>query len=375
MLDHMAWNPLTAVRRPERPPINLALQGGGAHGAFTWGVLDALLEADRFTIAGLSGTSAGAMNAVVLAHGLRVGGAAGAREALARFWTELGSGLPFDWLVVGAEDSLRLSPVARMVMRWSQAFAPHQLNPLGHDPLRELLAAQVDFDALRRHADGPRLAIAATQARSGRLKVFDNERLGIDAVLASACLPTLHQTVLIDGEPYWDGGYSANPALFPLLTDTRCATDTLMVLLAPRCMPQVPRKATEIRERAVEIAFQAAFLRELDGLQALQADAPPRWWPGGRLQRRIAQARWHLVDGAPVLAALAGETRLIAHRPFLERLRDAGRDAAHAWMAAHGDAVGRTSSITLAEVIERPASPAPDDGPPIGTDTAVQGAG
>lgn len=359
----MAWNPF-AGRAPARPAINLALQGGGAHGAFTWGVLDALLEADRFTIAGVSGTSAGAMNAVVLAQGLMTGGATGARAALARFWTALGTRLPFEWLVVEKDDVMTLNPLARLMLRWSQVFAPHELNPMGHDPLRELLQASIDFDALRRDTRGPRLAIAATQVRSGRLTVFPRERLDIDAVLASACLPTLHHTAMVDGEPYWDGGYSANPALFPLLTDPRCAADTLLVLLAPRCMPQLPRKAGEIRERAVDIAFQAAFLRELEWLQAMQLDGAARWWPGGGgLQRRIAQARWHLVDGAPTLAALPGETRLIAHRPFLERLRDAGRDAAQAWLQAHGDAVGRQGSITLGEVIEGPAAVGPAPAP------------
>ena len=332
--------------RPARPALNLALQGGGAHGAFTWGVLDALLEEDRFRIAGLSGTSAGAINAVLLAQGLMAGGAAGARAALDAFWSAVGARIPFEWLTVGSDDALAFNPLARLMLRVSQMFAPHELNPLDHNPMRALLEQQVDFTALRRH-DGPYLAIAATQVNSGRLQVFDNAALSVDTVLASACLPALHHTVVVDSEPYWDGGYSANPALMPLLRETRCATDTLLVLLAPRRHARTPRQAAEIRERAMDIAFNAPFLREAALLAELQADARARWWPASGLQRRIAQARWHLVDGAPLLASLHGETRLIAHLPFLLRLRDAGREAARAWLQQHGTAVGQRGSVDL----------------------------
>ena len=329
-----------------RPALNLALQGGGAHGAFTWGVLDALLEADRFDIAGISGTSAGAINGVLVAHGLLQGGPAAARQALDQFWSDVGARIPFEWLTVGEDDALAFNPLARMMMRFSRMFAPHELNPLGRNPLRELLLEQVDFEVLRTRP-GARLAIAATHANSGRLKVFDNASIGIDAVLASTCLPTLHHTVVVDGEPYWDGAYSANPALMPLLADAQCADDTLLVLLAPRQHARTPRSTAEIAERAMDIAFQAPFLRELDLLDALQTQAGSRWWPRSGLERRVANARWHLVDGAPTLAALRGETRLIAHLPFLQRLREAGRAEAHTWLAEGAGRVGRSSGVTL----------------------------
>lgn len=341
---------LTWRRGAARTPLNLALQGGGAHGAFTWGVLDALLEADRFTLQALSGSSAGAMNAVVLAQGLMEGGTEGARAALDRFWTAIGSHLPFEWLTTGADESPSLSPAARLLMRWTQAFAPHQLNPLDRNPLRDVLAAQVDFERLRAHHRGPRLKIAATEVNSGRLQVFERARLSVEAVLASACLPTLHHTVLVDGQPYWDGGYSANPALLPLLQDPACAHDTLLVLLAPRSHATTPRSAAEIRERAMDIAFQAPFLRELTLLHEVQSTLGQPWWPQSGLAGRLTRARWHLVDGQATLAALHGETRLIAHLPFLQRLRDAGRAEAQTWLAGPAARVGRASGVSLAQV-------------------------
>lgn len=344
----MNW---TSPLRPRRPPLNLALQGGGAHGAFTWGVLDALLEAERFEIVGISGTSAGAINGVLLAHGLVQGGPPAARAALEQFWSAVGAKVPFEWLTVGEDDTLGFNPLARLMMRLAKLFAPHELNPLGHNPLRELLNEHVDFAALRGDA-APRLAIAATHVDSGRLRIFDNAAMDIDAVLASTCLPTLHHTVVVDGEAYWDGGYSANPALMPLLAEPRCAHDTLVVLLTPRHYAQAPHSAAEIAERAMDIAFQAPFLRELELLDTLQAQARERWWPRLGQDRRMANARWHLVDGAPTLATLRGETRLIAHLPFLQRLRDAGRLAAQAWLADAAEHVGTRGGVTLRGLAE-----------------------
>ncbi len=356
----MPWpSPTLPFVSSRRPSLNLALQGGGAHGAFTWGVLDALLEADRFDIAGISGTSAGAINGVLVAHGLLQGGPAAARQSLDQFWSAVGARVPFEWLTVGEDDALAFNPLARMMMRVSKMFAPHELNPMGRNPLRDLLAEQVDFEALRTRP-GARLAIAATHANSGRLKVFDNAGMSLDAVLASTCLPTLHHTVIVEGEPYWDGGYSANPALMPLLADAQCADDTLLVLLAPRQHARTPRSTSEIAERAMDIAFQAPFLRELDLLDTLQAQARGRWWPRSGLERRVANARWHLVDGAPTLAALRGETRLIAHLPFLQRLRTAGRAAAMDWLAQGAACVGRRSGVTLQTLA---AGEAPSESP------------
>lgn len=338
----MRWIP--ALARP-RPPLGLALQGGGAHGAFTWGVLDHLLEHADLPLGAISGTSAGAMNAVALAQGLLDDGADGARGALARFWTAIGTRVPFDLFTTGEAARPGLVPAARFAMYWAQLLSPYQLNPLGLNPLREVLAEQIDFERLRA-ASPLRLFVAATHANSGRLRLFGNAELGIDAVLASACLPTLQQAVVIDGEPYWDGGYSANPALFPLV---RCGMhDLLIVSLSPMQHAATPVSVDEIRARALEFAFNASFLREATLLAEACAEARAAWWPGGRLERRLRRLRTHLIDAHDELASLPGETRLIAHLPFLESLRDLGRERARRWLEETGAQVGQRSSVDLA---------------------------
>jgi NTE family protein len=328
-------------QRPQ--PLALALQGGGAHGAFTWGVLDALLARPEVHVQALSGASAGAMNAVVLAHGLATGGREGARQALRAFWHALGTRLPFEWLTVGPAEAPGLAPHARAALQWAQWLSPYQFNPLGLDPLREIVQSHVDFERLRR-ASPVRLFVAATHAASGRLRLFREHELSAQALLASACLPGLHHSVLIDGEAYWDGGYSANPPLWPLI-DGGGAADLLMVLLTPGAVPGPPRTASEIRARAQELAFAAPVMRELQWLADWRAPRSP--WLASARERRLRRVRLHRVDGGSALAALAGETRLIAHLPFLQHLHAQGHAAAEAWWAAHGAAIGHRSSMDL----------------------------
>ena len=339
--------------RPRPTPISLALQGGGAHGAFTWGVLDALLEDGRFPITAVSATSAGAMNAVALAHGLCAGGAPGAREALAKFWQAVGTSVSFDGLLVGSVDSPGFAPTTRLFMHWTSLLSPRQLNPLGLNPLRQLLAEQIDFERLR-EPDAVRLFIAATHANSGRLRLFDNADLSVDAVLASACLPALQHAVVIDGEPWWDGGYSANPALFPLVRHS--TPDLLIVMLSPLAYTKVPTSAEEIRARALEFTFNASFLREATLLSESCATARSSMWPFGLLERRLLRLRTHLIDSEEVLSRLTQESRLIAHLPFLESLRDLGRDRAQRWLATAATHVGRRSSADLAELFTAPGA-------------------
>ena len=342
----MTWLPW----HPRPQPLSLALQGGGAHGAFTWGVLDALLSRESVDVRALSGASAGAMNAVVLAHGLAHGGRDGARAALRSFWHALGTRLPFEWVTTGEREATSFAPAARAALRWSHLFSPYQFNPMGLDPLREILTQQVDFETLRR-ASPVRLFIATTHASSGRLRLFREHDIGIDALLASACLPNLHHSVLIEGEAYWDGAFAANPPFWPLIDDG-IADDLMLVLLAPPAAHGgPPRSADEIRHRAQELAFTAPLMRELQWL-ADWRDAPGGWPMSGR-ERRLRRHRLHLLDGRPHLAALAGETRLIAHLPFLEHLHSLGHAAAQLWWDLHGARIGRSSTFDLADLLPR----------------------
>jgi len=326
--------------------LNLALQGGGAHGAFTWGVLDALLADGRIGFEGVSGTSAGAMNAIVLAYGLHQGGNEGARAALARFWHTVAERTPFEIVLASSDGKeFRLNPAVKMMLGLTQFLSPSQLNPFDFNPLREILAEQIDFSRLRR--DCPvQLFIAATHANSGKLRLFRNDEISVDAILASACLPALHHAVTIDGEPYWDGGYSANPAVFPLVFE--CSTqDTLLVLLTPLRHKETPDSANEIKMRTLDVAFNAAFLREMRMFADLRRVAESSWLHLGRLERRVARARFHVVAAEDLINELGTDTKLAASLRFFEMLRDQGRLHAESWMATNLSQVGRQSTVSL----------------------------
>ncbi|QEL56675.1 patatin-like phospholipase family protein [Chromobacterium paludis] len=334
------------TRRAGRPALSLALQGGGAHGAFTWGVLDALLEAGIHHFDGLSGSSAGAMNATAVAHGLSGGGPDEARETLAAFWGRVGESLPQEMsrpLPLRADSAA--PPALAMALRLSQWFSPYQLNPLDYNPLRGIVEGLFDFERIRR-ACPAQLFVAATHANSGHLRLFRNADLSADALLASACLPSLQQAVWIDGEPYWDGGFSANPAVFPLFKFCR-SDDILLVMLAPLAHGETPRTAEDIQRRAALLGFNSAFLREmrLFALMRDMADGPALW--RGRLERRLRAARFHLIEAHEPLAGLDASSRALTYAPFLTWLRDEGRAAAQAWLAEHGGKVGRMASVDI----------------------------
>lgn len=252
--------------------------------------------------------------------------------------------MPWQALGLLAANGQALSPAAHWWMRWTQLLGPAQANPLGLDPLRSLLARSVDFERL---AQQRRIALhlAATHANSGRLRVFGNAELSLDVAMASACLPTLQPAVLIDGEPYWDGGFAANPPVLPLLQQAP-PDDLLLVLLNPWRLGSTPGDADQIRTRTMEIAFSAAHLREMQWLAAAAASggAP---WQRGVFVRRVQRTRWHVIDGGDHLASLPADSKLIAHQPLLERLRDAGRQRTLDWLARHGGRLGRRSSADL----------------------------
>lgn len=331
--------------RGRRSALGLALQGGGAHGAFTWGVLDALLEDPRVRFEGLSGSSAGAMNAVVLAHGWMEGGRDGARKALADFWTAIGRRMPAGMVTRGGSESIGLSAAGKLMANWASYFSPSQLNPLALDPLRDLLKAQVDFGRLR-SACPFKLFVGATHVNTGKLRVFREGELTIDMLLASACLPKIHHAVEIEGEPYWDGGYSANPAVFPLFYDCD-SSDVLLVLLSPLQHEGTPGTVPEIDERILELTFSAHFLREMR-MYTHAVDYAGRGFPAlGRLERRLRRMRFHMIDSSEVASLQRAETKLLAHPPFLELLRDQGRARGAEWLSGHFEDVGHRSTVDV----------------------------
>jgi NTE family protein len=305
--------------------LSLALQGGGAHGAFTWGVLDRLLEEPLLQFDGVSATSSGAMNAVALAQGWLDGGRDGARAALGKLWES-----------VAAQSSLArwafpAGPAGEsMLLGLTHYFTPQEVNPLGINPLREIAAGMFDFERLRREAPF-RLFIAATRVRDGALVVFDDRRLSLDALLASACLPQMFAPVEIDGEIYWDGGYAGNPALEPLIYRLR-SRDLLCVLVQPLEQAQPPRSARDIRERISELGFSTTFLRELETVRRAQrylAYTFPISWIG----RRIKRLRIAIVEPGESLDAYSAKTKISPTLGFLGELRDIGRERADQWLS------------------------------------------
>jgi NTE family protein len=346
-------------RQGRTTPIELALQGGGAHGAFTWGVLDRLLEEPSIEFAGISGASAGAMNAVVLASGLCHGGREGARKALRDFWTKVSAaghggahGVELLHAVLGSW-SFMLSPLQMYMEAMGTMLSPYQLNPLGINPLQSILAESVDFERLR-EPDAPRVYVAATNVRTGRTQLFTGETLSPQAVLASACLPMLFQAVEIEGEPYWDGGYTANPALLPLVE--RCAAADLVVIqINPLDRPALPTRAPDISDRVNEISFNGSLLHEMRTLALLQKllrDAgPDSTPPKDPLFAQIGQLRTHRIHGAAALAELGVRSKMRTGASFLERLFEIGRDAADAWLTYHRRDLGRRSSLDLSEYL------------------------
>ena len=336
---------------PDDPALSLALQGGGAHGAYTWGVLDRLLE-DGWQLDGISGTSAGAMNAVALAQGWTTGGADGARESLSSFWEAVADSAPLELdllhsLNPGGKGALP-GPMSAM-LGFTRYFSPYDFNPLALNPLRDVVRARFDFERIRRDCR-LKLFIAATRVRSGKVRLFRTAELTEDALLASACLPTLHHAVEIDGEAYWDGGFTANPAIYPLIYE--CTTpDILLVLLNPLRHPEAPRSAEEIAQRSMELGFSTTFLREMRTLAQARAylQEGGGWLPRGRLERKLAGLRFHLLE-AEELAEAGKGSKLNATRAFLHELRDLGRARAARWIRMHRADVGRRETVDVAGV-------------------------
>lgn len=335
--------------------VTLALQGGGSHGAFTWGVLDRLLADGRIEIEGISGASAGAMNAAVLAYGFTCGGRDGARQALRDFWEGVETKAPFTAMtenpaVPVGNDSLNGSAAAlKTFLFMTRFFSPYQLNPFDMNPLRDILASQVDFERLRAECR-LKLFIAATRVRTGTLRLFRTGELTLDALLASACLPALHHSIEIDGDAYWDGGLTANPPLVPLLKHCQ-ADELIMVLLHPTPSAATPASADEIARRLTEIGFTAGFFAELEGLALVKRDAERGWLPLGRLQRKLRRLHMHLIDSPEYMGRLGSLSKANTHASFIAALHDEGQNRAERWLNTHFDLIGRRSSCTLDQIL------------------------
>ncbi|MDC8785568.1 patatin-like phospholipase family protein [Roseateles koreensis] len=342
--------------------INLALQGGGSHGAFTWGVLDALLEDGRLGFEGISGTSAGAMNAVALAHGFaqaehraRSDAREAARESLKAFWDgivamgALGSTLseaqraPFSFLFgpCMADNSPAAVWMNAMSSFWSSTVSPYQANPFDINPLRNFVERNIDFEAIAR-AHGPKVFVVATRVRSGKAEVFSGHRLTVDAVMASACLPTLFKAVEIEGDHFWDGGYSGNPAIHPLIYECQ-GRDIVLVQINPIRRDELPTTSAQIMDRVNEVTFNAglvAEMRAIDFVKRLIAD--------GKLDpAHYKDVLMHRIDGGAALDAFAASTKSSTDASLIQSLHQLGREHAKQWLHRHFDLLGVRSSINI----------------------------
>ncbi len=327
--------------------VNLALQGGGAHGAFTWGVLDRLLEEPRFGIDGVCATSAGAMNAVVLAHGLTLGGREGARAALAEFWhriAKLGRASPLQpsWYDrMTRNHALAHSPAYVFLDMVSRVFSPYQFNPFNFNPLKSVLEGLVDFERLRRDC-AIKLFLCATNVRSGKVRIFDNHEICVDKVMASACLPFIYQAVEVDGEHYWDGGYMGNPALFPLIYNCD-ARDIVVIHINPTERPDIPRTAPDILNRINEISFNSSLFREMRAIAFVTKLIDDNNICNIDLKRMLI----HAIEADDVMQGLDVTSKLNADLSFLTHLRDIGRARAERWLKGHFDQLGIESTIDV----------------------------
>ncbi|MEM9044140.1 MAG: patatin-like phospholipase family protein [Pseudomonadota bacterium] len=350
----MTKNPPNPSRRNKRHKkgVNIALQGGGAHGAFTWGVLDKLLEDDRIWIDAISGTSAGAMNAVVAAQGMYENGAEGARTRLREFWK-------------ATSDASRLSPIqrsiwARLTGTWSldtspsylffdmmqRVTSPYDTNLLDINPLRDLVEELVDFNKVRSCGDMG-IFISATNVETGRIRVFERDEVTLDSVMASACLPQIFKAVEIDGKPYWDGGFMGNPPLFPFFHGSP-SNDIVIVQINPILREGTPKSAQDIQNRVSEITFNSALLHELRAIDFVR-----RLITNGKLEQD--EYRWmhiHMIEARKQMRPLEASSKLNAEWKFLLHLFDIGRDAADRWLKRNYASIGEKSTVNIRKMFD-----------------------
>jgi NTE family protein len=331
-----------------RRTLNLALQGGGALGAFTWGVLDRLLEEENLGFEGVSGASAGSMNALALAQGLTENGREGAKQKLEALWTAVGA-LSYPMQASPTSDppggkGVTAEP-SRFVLGLAGLLSPYQFNPFDINPLRSMFERLFDFEQIRR-ASPMRLFIAATHVKTGALRIFHEQELTVEHLLASACLPALHHAILVDGEAYWDGGYSGNPPLHPLVND--CSNrDLMIVLLMPLSRPAAPTTGAGIRSRLIELQFNTAFLTEMRHLALNRRAARRLAMFRGRQERRLLHLNLHMIQIDDGVNQLEVEKMLDTSMSFMLKLKEDGRRRAESWLLQNRASVGRHSTLDL----------------------------
>lgn len=329
------------ARGKARIPLNLALQGGGAHGAFTWGVLDRILDDPDIELRGISGTSAGAMNGAILCSGYMKGGAKGAQEALRTFWQRIsevgGFGASFE------QYNLDQFPLFNAVDMMTRVFSPYQLNPLNINPLRRVLEDMIDLDAMQA-CDYMHLFVTATAVRSGRPRVFHTHEINVDALLASACIPFIFQAVEIDGEPYWDGGYMGNPVIWPLLYNTD-VSDVMLIQINPLHRDDVPKTANDIVNRMNEITFNSSLIAEMRAINFVS-----RLIRDKRLDPKIYKdVRLHMIDSTDLFHDLNASSKMNTHWDFFQELHQRGWHKADTWLARHKKQIGVEGTVNIPE--------------------------
>lgn len=341
----------------EAPPvvarkINIALQGGGAHGAFGWGVLDKLMEDGRIDIEAMSATSAGAMNATVFAYGMMKGGRDGARAALEQFWRKISDAgrmsspirsTPIDaWLkAMGMQEPMAYRAFEFM----THLMSPYEFNPLNLNPLKSVLVDSVDFDELRK-STSTKLRLCATNVRTGKPRIFRNEEISPEAVLASACLPLLFQAVEVDGEHYWDGGFIGNPAIYPLIYDSE-TRDILIIHINPIIREELPKRSADIMNRVNEISFNSSLMREMRAI-AFVSKLIDDDWVKPEVKGRLSRVLMHAIRSDDVMSAFSVSSKFDTDWDFLTRLRDLGREATELWLETHFEDVNVRATVDVA---------------------------
>lgn len=345
----MKKSPANVPVNSKKKKINLALQGGGAHGAFTWGVLDRLLDEERLEIEGIVGTSAGAVNAAILAYGLESGGRKKARELLSRFWkfnSRCGQCSPFQPTacdkIIGSKGSIEFSPYWQMFDLFSRMFSPYQWNPNHTNVFKDIIQELIDFSLLQK-ARNIKLFICATNVLTGRLKVFENREITPEMVLASACLPYLYQAPEINGEYYWDGGYMGNPPIFPVIYNTNCQ-DVLIVQINPINIPEVPRSANAIFDRINTLSFNSSLMREMRAIHFVTSLIENGELDSAKYKHTFI----HTIDAEEEMAKLTASSKMNLDMEFMQYLFNTGKEKTEEFLKNHFDKIGKKSSTDIA---------------------------